>query len=189
MKLKRLVFAILPLLLLSSCSSTGSSSSPVEENKATEKELAETNLKKDDLSQIKVYEYRYEGDSFYYRSIVWNGKKKAPSLFVALTEEDKTEKANYSERDGSVDTSFYYFYIPRKNSDSIKDCLYVQKSTSDKEQAGYTIASDSGMAYEDITYIFDGLNSDITSMAASIREEVAPELEKEEFVLDPDYFC
>jgi len=189
MRLKRLVFAILPLLLLSSCSSTGSSSSPVEENKATEKERAEANLKKDDLSRVKVYEYRYEGDSFYYRSIVWNGKKKAPSLFLALTEEDKTDKNNYGLRIGGVDTSFYYFYIPRKTSDSIKDCLYIQKSTSDKEQAGYTIASDSGMAYEDITYIFDGLNSSITTMAASIREEVAPELEKQKFILDPDYFC
>ena len=118
MRLKRLVFAILPLLLLSSCSSTGSSSSPVEENKATEKERAEANLKKDDLSQVKVYEYRYEGDSFYYRSIVWNGKKKAPSLFLALTEEDKTDKNNYGLRIGGVDTSFYYFYIPRKTSDS-----------------------------------------------------------------------
>ena len=45
------------------------------------------------------------------------------------------------------------------------------------------------MAYEDITYIFDGLNSSITTMAASIREEVAPELEKQKFILDPDYFC
>ena len=81
------VLAVLPVLLLASCTS----SSPLSENDTAETKQAYENLETDDLSKVTVTEYRYEGDTLYSRSVIWNGEKKLPSLLLALAREDKRQ--------------------------------------------------------------------------------------------------
>lgn len=189
MKLKRLVFAILPLLLLSSCSSTLSSITPQEKGISPAMQQAYDHLQQDDLKNVTLIEYHEEGENLYYRSAVWNGEEKIPSLFLTLAKEDKTGKEDYSQYIGPRDYSLYRLVINRKGSETISDCLYVQNVAQTEEEAGYIINSEDGKMSDSYSYIFEGLSEDAAKETASIRKEVAAVLEKQEFLLLKDPIC
>ncbi len=179
------VLAVLPVLLLASCTS----SSPLSENDTAETKQAYENLETDDLSKVTVTEYRYEGDTLYSRSVIWNGEKKLPSLLLALAREDKTGKENYANSDGFFDTSLYYMSFYKTGSDTIKDYLYIQNFASDEETAGYFLHSASGKAVDAVSYIFKGLSEDASKETASVREDVVAELANQEFSVYSDPVC
>ena len=179
------VLAVLPVLLLASCTS----SSPLSENDTAETKQAYENLETDDLSKVTVTEYRYEGDTLYSRSVTWNGEKKLPSLLLALAREDKTGKKNYAENDGFFDTSLYHLYFRKRDLEKVTDCLYIQNSSSAEEMAGYSVTPASGKAVDAVSYIFKGLSEDASKETASVRKDVAAELAKKEFSVYSDPVC
>ena len=188
MKTNKFVLFLLPFLL-ASCSPTSTSSSSTEENKTITTEQAYENLQQDDMVAIKVTEYKQEGKDFYYRSILWDGSTKIPSLFLALVREDKTGKEDYSKYDGYQDLSLYRLALSRKNSDTITDLFYVQNAPGSEETAGYYINSTRGYAIDSYSYIFKGLSAETAKQTAAIREEISAELAKQEFILETNPLC